>query len=381
MKIVYINDQIFPSHETDTEQILSMVSALGALGEDVELLLPVRWDRPPVTAQELARHYQVEWTFRAKSLPSVFPSFRGLEKLGHAGAGLFSRAAREADVLYTRNLPSAGAALRFGDKPVVYETFRPWPDQQPLLRPFLKWMARHPRLLLVVTHSRFAGDSFARIGLPPEKLMPAHNGYDPRRMQPVRTKEEARKFLGLPENRPVVTYAGHVNQAKGCGLLIEMARAMPETIFILVGSRGRGEVEQLAETAENVRIVPWQPFRETVPYLYASDVLIVPPTAGPLNKVGNTVLPIKTFLYMASGRTIFGPDTPDLKEILEDDRNAVLVPPDALPEAIQRLQALLNDSERLNRLGNTALEDARELTWENRALRILRRIREGLERL
>jgi glycosyltransferase involved in cell wall biosynthesis len=115
--------------------------------------------------------------------------------------------------------------------------------------------------------------------------------------------------------------------------------------------------------------VPWQPFSATVPYLYAADVLLIPPTRGPLETVGNTVLPMKTFLYQAAERAILGPATPDVTEVLRDGLSARLVPPDAPETAAAALRDLLADEALRARLAASARAEVQ--TWQARAERVL----------
>jgi glycosyltransferase involved in cell wall biosynthesis len=81
---------------------------------------------------------------------------------------------------------------------------------------------------------------------------------------------------------------------------------------------------------------------------------------------------------MASGRTIFGPSTPDLLEILRNEENAVLVPPDDFDMTFSVLFDLLNDTERMNRIGSRAAQDATCFSWDLRARAILKFIEERL---
>jgi glycosyltransferase involved in cell wall biosynthesis len=80
---------------------------------------------------------------------------------------------------------------------------------------------------------------------------------------------------------------------------------------------------------------------------------------------------MKTFLYMAAGRAILAPASPDLQELLHDDENAALVPPDAPDAAIDRLRTLLNAPDDCDRLGQAARADIENNTWPRRAERIL----------
>lgn len=379
MHITYITDQLLPQTATDTEQMMSMVGAFGAAGADVSLVKPEHWWTPEPHAEAIAAYYQIEPTFEVEAVRSVYPNIRGIEKVAQGLVGPRHPTARRADVLYTRTLPILLGALLVGTRPIVYETYRPWPRQQPWSRPFFQWVGRHPRFLGAVLHSNLARSSYVEAGIDPDQLLTAHNGYDPERLSPRLSRSDARGRCDLPADQPTVTYAGRVTMEKGLGLMLEMARALPDVQFVIVGSEGKGEVERQAATLDNVRVVPWQPFDDTVPYLYAADVLLIPPTVAPLQDVGNTVLPMKTFLYMAAGRAILAPASPDLQELLHDGENAALVSPDDADAATRRLQALLEEPETRDRLGRAARADIEDHTWPRRAERILRFIQERLD--
>ena len=378
MRIAYITDQLLPQTATDTEQMMSMVGGFEAAGADVTLVKPKHWFDPDPGRDAIADYYQIEPTFDVAAVRSVYPNIRGIEKVAQGLAGPRHAAARQADVLYTRTLPILLGALLAGTRPIAYETYRPWPRQQPWSAPFFRWVARHPRFLGAVLHSDLARTSYEDAGVDPDRLLTSHNGYDPERLEPRLPRATAREQCDLPD-RPTVTYAGRVTMEKGLGLMLEMARALPDVQFVIVGSEGEGEVERQAAALDNVRVVPWQPFDDTVPYLYAATVLLIPPTVAPLKEVGNTVLPMKTFLYMAAGRAILAPASPDLQELLHDGDNAALVPPDDPDAAIRRLRSLLNAPDDCDQLGQAARADIENNTWPRRAERILTFIEARLE--
>lgn len=369
MHIAYVTDQVLPRTATDTRQMLAMAAAMGDAGAHVTLVTPARWDRVPATRDDVAAYYEVAPTFRMATVRSVYPNIRGIEKLAQGLVGPRHPAARQADVVYTRTLPILLGAL-FAERPVVYETYRPWPNQQPLSHPLFRWVGQHKNFVGAVLHSRLAMESYARIGVPREKLLTAHNGHHPRVLQPSLTPQQARAQCALPD-QPTVVYTGRVSLKKGLGLVLDLAEVLPEVTFVLVGSEGYGPVEQRAAALRNVRIVPWQPLSATVPYLYAADVLLIPPTSKPLENVGNTVLPIKTFLYLAAGRAILAGRTPDVEEVLTDNHNAALVTPDAFDAALARLRQLLDDEALRLHLATQARSDGEALTWDRRAEKVL----------
>jgi glycosyltransferase involved in cell wall biosynthesis len=161
-----------------------------------------------------------------------------------------------------------------------------------------------------------------------------------------------------------------MNARKGLDIILAAARGAPEIGFVLVGSEGEGPVELEARSLANVRIVPWQRFRELAPWLYAADVLVIPPSLEPLERHGNTVLPIKLFLYLAAGRVLLAPRAPDTAELLSDGQNAALVDAGDVAGTVATLRALSADPGRAEALAAGALATAQSLTWEARAGRI-----------
>ena len=192
-------------------------------------------------------------------------------------------------------------------------------------------------------------------------------------MEPPLSRDEARALTGLPTDAPLVVYTGHVGPQKGTEALVALAAAMPHVRVVIVGVDERaGErawVEACAARAgaRNLVLVPRVGLREVARYLYAADCLIVPPTGEPLTRYGRTVLPMKLFSYMAAGRPIAAPDLPDVREVLEHDRTALLLAPDDVAGAAAHVTALLADAPRATRLATGAREASQRYTWQARA--------------
>lgn len=368
MRILYSYDTPLPDTGADTEQVVNNLAALSRRGLSVELLVP-----GPVDASDdgaaVRAYYQVDGAFPVHRLHWQAHGVRVLEKWSHAIRAPHHPAAAAADLIYTRNLPGAWRMLRAGRR-VVYEHFRPWGDQIPPLQPFLRGVLRHQNLVGAIFHSQHALASYHRLGVPADRMLVAHNGWDPGRMEPRLTREEARTRLGLEPGRFTIVYSGRMNARKGLDIILSAARGAPELQFVLVGSEGEGPVETEARALANVRIVPWQRFRDLAPWLYAADVLMVPPSLAPLERHGNTVLPIKLFLYLAAGRVLLAPRAPDTAELLTDGQNAALVAPGDVEGTIATLRALATDRPRADRLSAAAFATAAELTWDARAERI-----------
>lgn len=367
-RILLSYENLLPTSQADAEVVLSTAGALAQRGHRVTVSVPAPPELSASFERDVLQYYGIRAPLQITAAPSRTRHI-ALQHLYHALHFPEHPEFSQADFIYARNPVVVMRSLQAGQR-VLMDHYRPWGDQFPPLQPIFRRFMNHPKFLGLVVHSHYSYRSYRRLGVPEAKLRVVHNGFDPHRMEPILSKEEARRLLELPLDRRIVTYAGRVNEKKGLDMVLHLADRMPEVLFLLVGSTGRGPIEMEAETRDNVRVVPWQTASSIAPYLYASDVLTIPPSAAPLEQVGNTVLPLKLFLYLAAGRAIFAASNPDTAEILHHDRNAWLVPPGDEAEAEHQLRALLDDPERLERLGRACRELASTLTWDSRAAKI-----------
>ncbi|HQU15597.1 MAG: glycosyl transferase [Chromatiales bacterium 21-64-14] len=362
MKIFFTFENPLPSPEADAEVFINTAKALASLSDQpcwLHVPLPRRTNRVGTvvgTGIDVVRAL-------APTRPAV------LRHLCCAMTLACHRAYWQADLVYTRNLWVARWALAFGQR-VVFDHYRPWADQIPPLQGWIFRILCHRRLLAHICHSEYTRLSYLRLGVPESRILCVHNGYDPTRLGTPVEASAAKRAIGIPPERISVMYTGRINERKGIEIVIAAARRLPEIIFVLVGSYGNGPIEQSARDVPNVRIFPWQSDTELPKFLYAADILLIPPSAKPLGQFGVTVLPLKTFLYMGTGRPILAGDTPDLKEVLSHGRNAFLCRSDSTESLVAGIQTLAGDSVLRETLAATALRDARGFTWEARAKRV-----------
>jgi len=370
MRLIYPLLWSRPGRQADREQVVNTAGAMARAGAEVTLVLPRGAGDPLVTADELRAFFSVTGDFHVEQRRTrwggeqALPSTLWLRQLAR------DPATRRHEIFYSR-MPVAFAFGGVAPIPFAVEHYRPWPDSIPPLRPLIRRTARAPHCLGFILHSRYAADSFARAGVAEDKLLVAHNGAEPSRMLPRLTKSEARSMLGLPPDRPIALYAGRLNARKGLDRILLLAGSRPDVLFLLVGSEGEGPIERAAARFPNVRAVPWQDPAGLPPWLYAADILLIPPSRAPLERFGQTVLPMKAFAYLAAGRPILAPVAPDTAELLRHEENALLVPPEDEAAAAAALDRLLADSALAGRLGANAAALAESLSWDARARGIL----------
>ena len=393
MRIAYLTSRSAPHREPDVQQMLHTASGLRKQGIEIDVLLPRRWSQLLSHADHLRASIGSHYGIAGELLPLVpmLPTAYLPAALVGACQLVSPRIAKQADLwstmvadagalgpalvrlkrggyqmAYSRRWPLAAAATRLGI-PTVYETYT-------AVSSGLLWKySDRSHLAGIVVHSKWAAKALVSQGFPEHQIFVCYNGYSPEDAKPRLGKAEARSALGLPLTAQIACYAGRTKEDKAPELIVSLAARTPEVLYIIVGVTGF-ESRQLNASCghlrvTNVRLVPWVQATALSAYLYSADVLLIPPGCRPLDS-GHTVLPMKTFLYLATGRPILAPRLPDMEEVLEDGRNAILVRPDELDGCADRLLSLLGDAELQERIGTTAMQDSASFTWEARARRL-----------
>jgi glycosyltransferase involved in cell wall biosynthesis len=385
MKIACICDDRFPSTAANTQQVIKTAAAVARQGVHVDLVLPRMWQTFALGEAQrrklLDDFYSVKGPYGLKQLVSWMPTSIRFHKISHGVVAPLATWMSGYDVVYTRNFLPILVGLSTGQL-IVFETYRLLGKHYPQLRKPMNRIARHPNFLGVVTHSDLARDAMIEVGLPADKVEVIHNGYDPEDMEPRMSRAEARRVLNkshgwsLDSSSPVAVYAGRVDPDKGIDVLLDIAALRPETTFVFVGATHRRDQGWLSRRAgsrglSNILRAQRVDPRELAPYLYAADVLLIPPTRGPLETRGNTVLPIKTFSYLGAGRPVLAPRLPDTAELLVDGKNSLLVEPDDAQAAAAALGPVTEDPEMWDRMAQNAYEDGQGLTWDARAKKLI----------
>jgi glycosyltransferase involved in cell wall biosynthesis len=376
MRIVSLCHHTIPSHHTNTQQLVWTTTELARLGHHVEVVCCKSDAVGPAWREQIVDYYGLD------ALPdsidfvpvcsdradSILPEARAdLRNVRHA------RRHRHA-LIHTRDPFALTLALAAGLN-CVFETYRVDINEDAIFGPWRALNYRRKNLLGVVTHSDLCRQSFIKAGIPEARVMTNYNGYAAALFTPPLSREAARAHLGLETADCIATYAGRVDISKGTDFLVQVARQLPDVIFLLVGAvpgsaEERTVLHHIQEAGvKNVRLRPRVEPSEVAAYLFASDCLVIPPTAAPLREHGRTVLPMKTFSYLAAGRPIVAPDLPDLREVLHHQENALLVPPDDVAAAAAAVRLAVSHRPDTEKLGYAARQNAAYFTWQARARR------------
>ncbi|MCA9545546.1 MAG: glycosyltransferase family 4 protein [Myxococcales bacterium] len=375
MRIAYLTDETFPNRNASGLQIVQTLSALHRAGAAVDMVFPAKpGDRRGVAGwrDTLEDHFHVPCPFGLVPLPTWLGGRRPPIKVAHGVLGTGHALRGGYDLIYTRTVAPIAPALA-ARRWVLFETYRPLTRQFGWSRrPFVR-VGHHPRFVGIVTHSKLARQAFVEDGLPEDRVRTVYNGFDPAAFAERRTPSEARALLGLPE-RPTVVYTGRIAPVKSTDLLLDAAARTPEAHWVLAGADDTEEARPYVERARampNVTCTGYLTGPQLVQVLQAGDVLVVPPSAAPLQRFGTTVLPIKVFTYLAAHRAIVAGDLPDAGELLTHERNSLLVRPDDVEALAGAVRRLVVEPALRDRLATAAAATSEALTWPARAERIL----------
>lgn len=372
MRITYVSDKIFPSRAANSVNIMKMCEAFSSNGHEVVLLAP---DHPDEEAgvKNIFDFYGVEESFEVEKLH--FPELTG--RTYYYGLLASLKAKRDgAEVVYTRFIVAAFFSVLFGLK-VIFEAHEP---ETNFIRPnqfLFRRLAKGKKVdrLIVITEAleryyRKHYPQFDDIHVAPDAADPPDEN--------LRSKD----FDDSQDYELTVGYIGHLYKGKSMEVISNLAVRSPGSRFHIVGGT-KEDIEYWKEKldTDNVVFHGFVPHKEIYKYSKGCDVLLAPyqkKVTGHGDGKSNLVdwmSPLKIFEYMAVGKPIVASDLPVLREVLEDQVNALLVSPDKVGEWEAALKDLRENPDLRSRLGGNARADFEEsFTWEARAENVLQGI-------
>jgi len=347
--------------------------SFGREGFSVTLLAPRRRQR---VKESPFLYYGVEKNYRVKFLPTL--DFFGIPVLdrsaflvNHIAFGvscfffLLFNATGE-DVVYSNEtIPLLFSLPLF--KYSLYEV-HDFPEKHSLM---YKTLFRFVRSILVTNNwkKNELEEKFPEVY---GKTFYEPNAVDVEKFNTSLSKKEARRNLGLPEEKNILVYTGHLYPWKGVTTLCEAVKDMtlPVELFC-VGGRATDVEEYRKRFLENknIHFVGQRNHAEIPTWQKAANVLVLPNTAK--EKISKYYTsPMKLFEYMASGRPIVASDLPSIREIANEE-NVFFAKPDDPNSFSEVITQALKEEKLSEEKAEKAFQTVRDHTWGARAKRIL----------
>ena len=386
MRILYFADIRFPLERANGIQTMETCHALAERGHEVRLIVkrdthvPSRdpfefygLERPTGSGRLLIEH---------ANAPGGGGIAARIGYLSFAAGRAFGRS--RGDILMTRDLGVAALLLRIPATmrpPLVYESHGYAPDVSAAL-PEMISTARPPsgaklrRLAAREDAVWTQADGYVAITRGIVEQLEKRSGPRPRlRVIPdgVRTTDAV---TPLPADA-TVAYAGHLYHWKGVDILLRASVHIPKAQLLVIGGHDKeADLQRVKSLAAELGIENRVTFTGLIEparvaeHLRRAQILVLPNPASAISTYATS--PLKLFEYMAAARAIVASDLPAIREVLQHEVTALLVPPGdpaALADAVNRL---LTDRPLAQRLAEAAAGEAVNYTWNRRAERLER---------
>ena len=399
MRILIVS-HLYPSAVDDTAGtfVHQQVRALRERGHDVRVISPVGW-APPLVPR-YAAHRAVPRCTRVEDVPVLHPRMVVLPgaRLGtgvvhttlRAIQGHVRRTYRDwpFDLIHAHMLvPDGWAAASAGHAigvPVVATAHGSadvlaTPNRSDAWRRTVIEAITEIDQIIAVSHA--VADGVGALARPRHGVQIIPNGADPARFAD-RHRTADRQRLGLPDDRPIALFVGHLTELKGIANLIEAvaanaARGITPPLVAIVGEGPlRGPLEaRVAELglADTVRFAGKVPHEDVGTWMGACDVLVLPSLSEGL--------PTVICEAMLVGRAVVATAVGGTPELVIPGVTGQLVPPSDVPALADALVDVLGTPGRATAMGDAAAMRAAEtLTWAAVAARIEGVYREVLVR-
>jgi colanic acid biosynthesis glycosyl transferase WcaI len=165
------------------------------------------------------------------------------------------------------------------------------------------------------------------------------------------------------QDTPVLLYSGTLGLKHNPLLLVELSRlvraALPEAVLVVVSQGEAADLVGASTAADEVRVLPFQPFEDLPDVLGTADVLVtlLQPSASAYS------VPSKTLSYLCAGRPVLAlmPGDNPAAQLVRTTGGLVHAPEtEQLPAAAAEVVALLGDPARRASIGTASRRLAEE---------------------
>jgi glycosyltransferase involved in cell wall biosynthesis len=209
-----------------------------------------------------------------------------------------------------------------------------------------------------------------RYDIDPDKFLITHDAFNRANIQlNTNNQQKIVKQYGLSGKR-VIGYVGSIFEWHGLDKLIRAFDELdiPDTKLLIVGYGEYmvklTELTKSLNREEDVISTGRVPKEEIFDYITIMDICAAPDAAWYQS-------PVKIFEYGAMGKPILGPDTTAVCEVMESDKDGILVEP-TVEEMMKGLMKLISDPERSNKMGRHFQQKVlNDYTWTENARKVL----------
>lgn len=344
----------------------------------IDLIFPFRPRNPDA---ELAKFYNIQDKLKVAPLPMPWPIDRVNNKLTNKLTNSSTIATKyyfpvhilpKTKIVHTRDWNFVKTAIKHGI-PAIYE------HHHHEHKKFEHEIVTSPLFQISVTVADTIRQTMIENGMPPEKVIKIHNGFNHLFLERQTEKATEWRQKLLAGRQHLVVYSGALHEFKGVNLLIDVAKALPEIQFALAGGNEEQvqNYQKLAQEkkVENIAFLGHLTQDKLASLLQAADILAHPHLSG---EAASFTSPLKLFDYMASGTPIVSSKIPPLQEFESTKAVAGWCEPDDPNQFAQCLQQVLQTHPRKPEGYAESMDFVNQFSCENRLAKILSYVEDSM---
>jgi glycosyltransferase involved in cell wall biosynthesis len=381
--ISMFSDIRFPSPRANGIQVVKTAHALAARGLDVRLVVRHSDSRPTGTILEefgvaaLPRLHVDRLEVGHTQNSSFLPRLRYLTQALLMGR----RAARKGTFVITRDLQLADLLLRVGCSRLTYEAHAVEAvmyDERHELYGLPAGPSASKRRRIENRERRVWSGAQGFVSTTRGILTTFEKAFGPRKrtaVVPNGCDVPLDRTFTPPSEEARVVYAGQLYPWKGVDVLLQAFAGLGRGELMIVGGlKGESDFDRVQDLARSlniegrVRFLGSLPQKDVAEQLARATVVVAPFLKSAMTAEHTS--PIKAFEAMAAGRPLLISDTEASREIVEDGRTGIVVPPGNVEAWMAALDRVLSDRALQMSLARAAFEKATQYSWARRAERI-----------
>ena len=380
MKLIYISPSEVPSRAANSVHVVMQCEALINKGVDVVLYVRRTIPKDEDLPNAILSAYGVDLC-KAR-IVSFYSRFKFATNLRIAVKAFWDVVRRKCpDAIISRNIYASfliGVMMR---RPVLFETHQLEPG-------FYKFLQREiiscPWVTTIVISNKLSELLVKHHGIRPSKTIILHDAA-PNKIKPFPSSKRRSDLKQLlPEInvnwKCICGYFGHLYPGRGIEIIEKLAKACPDVLFLVFGGSNADVNIRKNKNQDQINLFFGghidHPSCQAI--MRSVDVLLMPyqnqvsiGTKG--HDTARWMSPIKMFEYMASGVPLISSNLPVLREVLVNEYNSLLVPPEDYEEWVLALSRLIDDKNLSDSIGKQAHTDYKSMyTWEKRADSLIR---------
>jgi glycosyltransferase involved in cell wall biosynthesis len=380
--VFFVRD-VLPKPAAYVVQMVNLANAAANLGYSTVLVSlkkglnatnPIEWLSPfhPTEPNDrLSRFYNLQNTLKFVDLPMPWPIDSIRSKWTSSSTIVckyyFPRyILPHTQLVHSRDWNFVKTAIQHGI-PAIYER-----DHCENKR-YDRQIVGNPLFQAAVTVADPIRDNLIQNGIPPEKIIQLHNGFNQLFLerQPEKAEEWRKKLLG-DQFKYLAIYAGALYDFKGIDITIEIANQFPDVRFVMAGGpETQVEVYQKitrSRQLKNVHFIGYLEQSQLASLLQAADILLYPHLSG---EAANFTSPMKLFDYIAAGVPIVATSIPPLKEFHDLEVVATWCEPNNPHDLARSIQQVLEQHSRPVGGYSQNFDRIHQFSWENRIIKTL----------